>query len=89
MPPAKGLVHRVICMSGQLIAGTPRERATQRARAVLKELDLKPGDIDGIRTMPVSRIKDAARVAGGFGPVTDGRSLPHDPFWPEPAPVAL
>lgn len=89
MPPAKGLLHRVICMSGQLIAGTPRDRATERARAVLKELDLKPGNIDAIRTMPVARIKEAARAAGAFGPVTDGRSLPHDPFWPQPAPVSL
>ena len=89
MPPAKGLLHRVICMSGQLIAGTPKDRATERARAVLKELDLKPGNIDAIRTMPVAQIKEAARAAGGFGPVTDGRSLPHDPFWPQPAAVSF
>ena len=89
MPPAKGLLHRVICMSGQLIAGTPKDRATERARAVLKELDLKPGNIDAIRTMPVAQIKEAARAAGGFGPVTDGRSLPHDPFWPQPAAVSV
>ncbi|HEX3877476.1 MAG TPA: carboxylesterase family protein [Bryobacteraceae bacterium] len=89
MPPAKGLVHRVVCMSGQLIAGTPKERATERARAVLKELNLQPGKIDAIRTMPVDQVKQAARAAGGYGPVTDGRSLPHDPFWPEPAPVSV
>lgn len=37
MPSARGLVHRVICMSGQLIAGAPRDRATERARAVLQD----------------------------------------------------
>jgi para-nitrobenzyl esterase len=89
MPPAKGLFHRVICMSGQLIAGTPRERATERARAVLKELNLTPGKIDLIRTMPVAQIKEAARAGGNYGPVTDGRSLPHDPFWPEAAALSL
>jgi para-nitrobenzyl esterase len=89
MPPARGLFHRVICMSGQLIAGTPKERATERARAVLKELSLQPGNIDAIRTMPVAQIKEAARAAGTYGPVTDGRSLPHDPFWPEPAALSL
>ena len=89
MPPAKGLFHRVICMSGQLIAGTPKERATERARAVLKELALQPGNIDAIRTMPVAQIKEAARAGGNYGPVTDGRSLPHDPFWPEPAALSL
>jgi para-nitrobenzyl esterase len=89
MPPAKGLFHRVICMSGQLIAGTPRERATERARSVIQQLGLKAGDIDAIRTMPVAQIKEAARAAGGYGPVTDGRSLPHDPFWPEPAAQSL
>ncbi len=89
MPPARGLVHRVICMSGQLIASAPRDRATERARSVLQELDLKPGNIDAIRTMPVAQIKQAARVAGSYGPVTDGRSLPQNPFWPQPAPVSL
>lgn len=89
MPPAKGLFHRVVCMSGQLIAGTPPERATERARAVLKALDLAPGKIDAIRTMPVEQIKRAAVSAGGYGPVTDGRSLPHDPFWPEAAAQSL
>ncbi len=89
MPPAKGLFHRVICMSGQLIAGTPKARATERARAVLKELALQSGNIDAIRTMPVAQIKEAARAGGNYGPVTDGRSLPHDPFWPEPAELSL
>jgi para-nitrobenzyl esterase len=79
----------VICMSGQLIAGTPKEKATERARAVLKELALQPGNIDAIRTMPVAQIKEAARAGGNYGPVTDGRSLPHDPFWPEPAALSL
>lgn len=89
MPPAKGLFNRVICMSGQLIAGTPKEKATERARAVLKELGLQPGKIDAIRTIPVAQIKEAARAGGNYGPVTDGRSLPHDPFWPEPAALSL
>jgi para-nitrobenzyl esterase len=89
MPPAKGLFHRVICMSGQLIAGTPKERATERARAVLKALSLEPGKIDAIRTMPVERIKEAAAAGGNYGPVTDGRSLPHNPFWPEAAALSL
>ena len=44
MPPAKGLFHRVVCMSGQLLAGTPADRATERARAVLKALDLRAGE---------------------------------------------
>jgi para-nitrobenzyl esterase len=89
MPPAEGLFHRVVCMSGQLIAGTPRDRATERARAVLKELNLTPGKIDAIRTLPVQQIKEAAHAGGNYGPVSDGRSLPHDPFWPEPAALSL
>ena len=89
MPPAKGLFHRVVCMSGQLIAGTPRARATERARAVLKELNLEPGKIDAIKTMPVEQIKMAARAGGNYGPVEDGRSLPTGPFWPEAAAQSL
>ena len=89
MPPAKGLFHRVVCMSGQLIAGTPAERATERARAVIKALDLEPGKIDDIRTMPMERIREAARAASTFGPVADGRSLPTGPFWPQAAEQSL
>ncbi len=89
MPPAKGLFHRVVCMSGQLIAGAPRERATERARAVLKALELEPGKIDAIRTMPMERIREAARAADTFGPVSDGRSLPTGPFWPQAAEQSL
>jgi para-nitrobenzyl esterase len=89
MPPAKGLFQRVICMSGQLIVGTPRARATERARAVLKELNLEPGKIDAIKTMPVEQIKMAARAGGQYGPVEDGRSLPTGPFWPEAAAQSL
>jgi para-nitrobenzyl esterase len=89
MPPAKGLFHRVVCMSGQLIAGAPAERATERARAVLKALELEPGKIDAIRTMPMERIREAARAASTFGPVADGRSLPTGPFWPQAAEQSL
>jgi para-nitrobenzyl esterase len=89
MPLAKGLFHRVVCMSGQLIAGTPADRATERARAVLKALDLQPGNIDAIRTMPMEKIREAARAGGNFGPVADGRSLPTGPFWPNAAEQSL
>jgi para-nitrobenzyl esterase len=89
MPPAKGLFHRVVCMSGQLIAGAPPERATERARAVLKALNLEPGNIDAIRTMPLQQIREAARAGGNYGPVADGRSLPTGPFWPQAAAQSL
>jgi para-nitrobenzyl esterase len=89
MPPAKGLFHRVVCMSGQLIAGTPKERATERARAVLKELGLEPGNIEAIRSMPVEQIRKAAAASPQYGPVQDGRSLPTGPFWPEAAAQSL
>ncbi len=89
MPPAEGLFHRVICMSGQLIAGTPAAVATERARAVLKALNLQPGDIDVLRTMPLQQLKEAARAGGNYGPVADGRSLPTGPFWPQAAAQSL
>jgi para-nitrobenzyl esterase len=89
MPPAKGLFHRVVCMSGELIAGTPKDRATEHARAVLKELSLQPGNIDAIRSMPVEQIRKAAIASRQYGPVEDGRSLPTGPFWPEAAAQSL
>lgn len=89
MPPAKGLVHRVVCMSGELIAGMPKDRATEHARAVLKELSLEPGNIDAIRSMPMEQIRKAATASRQYGPVEDGRSLPTGPFWPEAAAQSL
>ena len=85
-PPAKGLFHRVLSMSGQQVVGVQRDHATERAGKVLKALGLdalSPADAaTALRAKTMEEIQAATRAGGYFGPVTDGRSLPVDPFTP-------
>jgi para-nitrobenzyl esterase len=85
-PPAKGLFHRVLSMSGQQVVGVQKAHATERANKVLKALGfdgMKPEDAaKALRAASMEEIQRATRAGGYFGPVTDGRSLPVDPFSP-------
>jgi len=85
-PPAKGLFHRVLSMSGQQVVGVQKAHATERANKVLKSLGLDGmSAVDAaaeLRAKTMEEIQAATRVGGYFGPVTDGRSLPVDPFTP-------
>lgn len=82
MPSAKGLFHRAICQSGASIKGTTRANATRTAQALLTKLNLKPDQIDQLQSMPFDKVTEALQGVGGFGPVVDGKTLPHDPFDP-------
>jgi len=88
MPPARGLFHRVLTMSGQQITASRPESATKVARAVLAALGLEPGKIDAIKTLPMEKLVGVIRAGGYFGPVKDGRSLPRDPFAPDAPPLS-
>src|SRR6201996_2787225 len=85
-PPAKGLFHRVLSMSGQQVTGVQPQHATERAKLMLKSLGLDPAKpveaAKGLRETTMEAIQQATRSAGYFGPVKDGRSLPVDPFDP-------
>ena len=85
-PPAKGLFHRVLSMSGQQVVGVQPTHATDRAKLVLKALKLDtlaPAEAAAaLRAKSMEEIQQATRAGGYFGPVTDGRSLPVDPFTP-------
>jgi para-nitrobenzyl esterase len=88
MPAAKGLFHRVITMSGQQITASRRESATERARSVLKELNLQEKRIGELSTIPMEQLVKASRAAGYYGPVKDGRNLVRDPFDPDAPPLS-
>ena len=82
-PSAKGLFHRAICQSGAAIKGVSRENATRSAQALLTKLNLKPDQIDQLQNMPFEKLEEALKGPGmNFGPVVDGKTLPHDPFDP-------
>jgi para-nitrobenzyl esterase len=88
MPPAHGLFHRVLTMSGQEISASQPENANARTLAMLKSLDISPDRVDDLRTLPMEKLVSASRAAGYFGPVKDGRSLPRDPFDPDAPPLS-
>lgn len=82
-PSAKGLFHRAICQSGAAIKGVSRENASRSAQALLTKLNLKPDQLDQLQSMPFEKLEEALKGAGmNFGPVVDGKTLPHDPFDP-------
>ena len=86
MPSAGGLFHRVMTMSGQQLTATTPEHATATAEAVLKALNLSTANLDDIRNpakISIEQLVSAIRAGKYFGPVHDGRTLPHDPFDPE------
>ncbi|WP_454830444.1 carboxylesterase/lipase family protein [Pseudoxanthomonas wuyuanensis] len=92
MPAAKDLFHRAMTMSGQQVTAAGPRAATQRAELFLHALQLKTGQADALRTLPVQRLLEAAKMrdpsrvessALYFGPVLDSRSLPRHPFYPD------
>ena len=84
MPPAKGLFHRAIAMSGSNVKGISRDRATEGTTAFMAKLGLKPNQMDELQKLPRAQLLDAMRAMQRFqlGPVVDGQTLPSDPFDP-------
>ena len=91
MPAAKGLFHRAIVQSGSQLTGISRENATKAAEQILARLNLKPSQLEELQRVPVRKLLAAMQGGGGrgagggglnFAPVTDGRTLPADPFVP-------
>lgn len=93
MPAAKGLFHKAIIESGPALTGTPPERATASARAVLAELGIGSDDLSELQLLSADEIVAGVRAAqakvstpfGGLSlaPVVDGDVLPRDPFTPD------
>lgn len=86
MPAAAGLFHRVIAQSGVAIQQTPRDAATNVAKAVLTQLGIQPSDAAAkLRSVPQANLLAAIstmKPPPRFTPVVDGRSLPRHPFDP-------
>jgi len=87
MPSAVGLFHRAIVQSGPGLRMTPREKATENAGKLLKELGISASETHRLSSLTAAQIVEAnARVNSsglqGWGPVVDGDVLPHHPFDP-------
>ncbi len=90
MPSARGLFHRAAMQSGLALRLNTREQANELTKAMLTELEITPGRIDELQTMPESRLLAAmAKIIGTdrtiqFSPVVDGNIIPGHPFSPAP-----
>jgi len=88
MPSAKGLFHRAIAQSGSAFRGATRDSATKAAADFLARVGLKPNQLDDLQKMPWRQLREAFERRPGIqglanGPVTDGRSLPRDQWFPD------
>src|SRR5271156_1161788 len=83
MPAAKGLFHRVVTMSGQQVTAKPTVIANEVTKDVLEKLGVKYDQLDALKTLPMEKIQEAARVSSAWLAVMDGGALPRDPFNPD------
>lgn len=95
MPPAKGLFHKAIIMSGTILNVNTKQMTEELGQAVLKELNIDAKDIDKIKDVPYDELYAAGQRAmaasigtrkpgtpmmWGFGPTPDGEVLLQQPF---------
>ncbi|HEY2661978.1 MAG TPA: carboxylesterase family protein [Caulobacteraceae bacterium] len=90
MPSAKGLFHRAAIQSGPGLNVGRKPAATEAAKKLLDELNVKPGDIAALQALPAQTILDAALKLNhgapggvGGGPVLDEVVITRDPFTPD------
>ncbi|TCU62179.1 para-nitrobenzyl esterase [Novosphingobium sp. PhB57] len=97
MPAARGLFHSAATMSGQQVQASGPMHAWARTQALMAAVKLAPGDVEGLRNLPIERLVDGLAatdpVMGSgplyFGPVLDMTNLPRHPFWPDAAPQSV
>jgi para-nitrobenzyl esterase len=96
MPSAKGLFHKAVIESGASVRFAERERTTQLAAAVMKQLGIGANQLDDLQTLPIAKLQEAIGPAQktlpkpryplldryNFGPVIDGKVLPAQPYDP-------
>ncbi len=97
MPPARGLFHKAIILSGTILNVNTREMTQELGAAVLKELGIDKEHIDKIKDVPYKELYAAGQRAmaasigtrkpgtpmmWGFGPTPDGETLLQQPFQP-------
>ena len=91
MPVARGLMHKVATMSGQHVTAMGPYHAELRAKAFMRQLGLRPDQVDALRTMPADKLvealamRDPIEIKGSivFWSVMDGGVLARHPFYPD------
>jgi para-nitrobenzyl esterase len=97
MPPAHGLFHKAIILSGTILNVNNKSMSEELGKAVLKELGINKDNIDKINTISYKDLYKAGQNAmassigtrtpgtpmmWGFGPTPDGEILLNQPFQP-------
>lgn len=89
MPGARGLFHRAICQSGVARHLPGREQGEEALRALLRTLEIAPGDVRRLQDVPALDLVAAAQKATagmgvmngrGFAPLVGGADLPTPPL---------
>lgn len=84
--PAQGLYQRAVVQSGSQLRVESLETADARARRLLKELDIAPGEAARLQEVPLKTLQAAQARAVGLGaqwmPAAGTPSLPAHPFDP-------
>jgi para-nitrobenzyl esterase len=85
MPSAKGLFHKAAIQSGPGLTVGRKPQAAEGTKRLLSALNVKEGDIAGLRAIPAQQILEAvARIPGlAGGPVLDNVEITRDPFTPD------
>ena len=92
MPSAKGLISKVVPLSGSATSAADQAYAEALGAEIVKAAGLKPGEIDKLQEMPweefyelaysVSRnFRPAGMVARAFSPVADDVDIPKGTFF--------
>ncbi len=97
MPPARGLFHKAIIMSGTILNVNTKAMTEALGEAVLKELNIDKANVDRIKDVPYKDLYAAGQRAmaasigtrrpgtpmmWGFGPTPDGSDMVQQPFQP-------
>ena len=103
MPPAKGLFHKAIILSGTILNVNTKAMTEELGEAVLKELGINKADVDKIKDVPYKELYAAGQRAmaasigtrkpgtpmmWGFGPTPDGEVMLQQPFQPNFASIS-
>ena len=103
MPPAKGLFHKAIIMSGTILNVNTKQMTEELGLAVLKELNIDAANIEKIKDVPydilyaagqramaasIGTRKPGTPMMWGFGPTPDGEVLLQQPFQPDFASIS-
>jgi para-nitrobenzyl esterase len=95
MPSAKGLFHKAVALSGNMLNGGQKDYSEKLGSYILKEAGIPISQIERLQEMPwrdyyafanraATKLRNETGLTGmmgGFGPVADGIYIPQKPYY--------